>query len=83
MTTVPVWPRVRLVARTIEAALDARAQLAELRRSIRDALGPLDDAVTQAACVPRDAAEADRVHAARQALHRLAAQIHGHGGRDG
>ena len=46
-------------------------------------LGALDDAVTLAACAPLDAAGVDRVHQARRALHRLAAQIHGHGGRDG
>jgi hypothetical protein len=46
-------------------------------------VGALDDAVTLAACAPLDAAAVDRAHQARRALHRLAAQIHGHGGRDG
>jgi len=46
-------------------------------------LDELDDAVTLAACAPLDAAGVDRVQQARWALHRLAAQIHEHGGRDG
>jgi hypothetical protein len=46
-------------------------------------LDTLDDAVTLAACAPLDAVGVDRLHQARRALRRLAAQIHGHGGRDG
>jgi hypothetical protein len=83
MTSPADHPRVRLVARTLEAALDARAEFAEVRRNITDALGPLEDAVALVACAPLDAVGVDPVQQASRGLRRLAVQIEGHGGQDG
>jgi hypothetical protein len=81
--SVPVWPRVRLVARTIEAALDVRAQLAESQTSHQRRTRPARRRSHAGGLRPARRSGVDRVHQARRVLHRLAAQIHGHGGRDG